>query len=71
MMTIVRNGALLILMVALVVGYGLSLQSQNSMSEMHVKDIRAEQTQQVISASSLCEQVRANGPKAPSKRNRP
>jgi hypothetical protein len=58
MKTIVRDLARVILVVAVTIESGLA---QEAAPEKHAKDIRAEQTQDVISASALCQRVRADG----------
>jgi hypothetical protein len=58
MQTIVRDFAGVVLIAVVVIGYGLA---QEPSSDKHVRDIRAEQPQSVISASPLCQQVRAAG----------
>jgi hypothetical protein len=57
MKTIVRDSALLIDVAAIAAGYGLA---EEPFLEKHVKDIRAEPTEDVIFASPLCRP--ANGP---------
>jgi|HubBroStandDraft_6_1064221.scaffolds.fasta_scaffold2666679_1 hypothetical protein len=56
MKTIVRDSALLIDVAAIAAGYGLA---QEPFLEKHVKDIRAEATEDVIFASPLCRQANA------------
>ena len=56
MKTIVRDSALLIDVAAIAAGYGLA---QEPFLEKHVKDIRAEPTEDVIFASPLCRQGNA------------
>jgi hypothetical protein len=53
-----RDFGRIILFAAVAIGYGFA---QKLAPEKHVKDIKAEQTQDVISASALCQQVRADG----------
>jgi hypothetical protein len=56
MKTIVRDSALLIDVAAIAAGYRLA---QEPFLEKHVKDIRAEPTEDVIFASPLCRQANA------------
>jgi len=50
--------ARVIVLIATAIGCGLA---QEAAPEKHVKDIRAEQTQEMISASPLCQRVRTDG----------
>lgn len=54
-----RDLARVTMVVAVAIGCGLA---QGAAPEKHVKDIRAEQPQAVISASPLCQRARAIGP---------
>ena len=56
MKTIVRDYALLIDVAAIAAGYGLA---EEPFLEKHVKDIRAEPSEDVIFASPLCRQANA------------
>lgn len=58
MKTITRGLVQTVLVVGIAVGCGLA---QKKAPEKHVKDIQAEQTQDVILASALCQRVRVDG----------
>ncbi|MGA7574573.1 MAG: hypothetical protein WCA97_11350 [Terriglobales bacterium] len=58
MEAIMRDFARVFLVVSIVVGCGLA---QDTTKEKHVRDIKAEQTQEAIFASPLCQRVKVDG----------